>query len=90
MPFTKASKTLILAHGLDKNTVKTQCQIDSLVLVSEEQEKITGNLKKPWEIDVYTKKGTDVYLLNFKNSSNGFPAMTNELMKIIEKYRNKT
>lgn len=80
-------ENLILAHGLDRNTVKKQCQIDTLDLVSEEPEKITGNLKKSWDIDVYTKKGTQVYLLNFKNSSNGFPALNSELMKIIEKYR---
>ncbi len=69
-------------------TVIEQCKIESLVKVRKEPEIITGNLKKPWNIDPYTKKGTGVYLLNFKNSSNGFPAMTKHLMEIIKKYRN--
>lgn len=80
-------RNLILSHGLDKNTVKKQCKIDSLLLVTSESEEIGITLRKSWDIDVYTKKNTGVYLLNFKNSSNGFPAVNEDLRKIIEKYQ---
>ena len=46
-------------------------------------------LKKPWVVDIFTKDNTDIYLLNFKNSSNGFPSISHELKDIIEKYAAK-
>lgn len=86
-------KNLILAHGLDSDTVNNYSLLGSLTAVNEVPEKIESQRKdkegKPWTIDVYSKPNSGIYLLNFKNSSNGFPSITIELMKIIEKYRNK-
>ena len=80
-------KNIIITHGLDKKTVEDN-KI-SLTFFDKEEIKndIHGNpLKKCWKVDVFTKEDSNVKLLNFKNSSNGFPAMTKDLEKIIKKY----
>jgi len=75
---------LILTHGLDKKIVENN--INTLECFAKEEIN-NDSLKKPWTIDVFTKAGSNVYLLNFKNSSNGFPVISTELKKIIVKYR---
>lgn len=83
-------KNLIITHGIDKNNVKNNITTLKWIETESIKHDIHGApLKKPWVVDVFTKDNTDVYLLNFKNSSNGFPSISQELKYIIEKYASK-
>lgn len=81
-------KNIIISHGLELERIE-KCKLVSLIPVKRELIKYNAvgtKLNKPWTIDVYEKVGTKVRILNFKNSSNGFPALTEELRIIIENY----
>ena len=83
-------KNLIITHGLDKDTVENNIKTLKWIATESIKNDIHGTpLKKPWVVDVFTKVDTDIFLLNFKNSSNGFPSMSHELKNIIEKYAAK-
>jgi hypothetical protein len=83
-------KNLIITHGLDKSTVENNITTLNWVATESINNDVYGTpLKKSWVVDVFTKNNTDIYLLNFKNSSNGFPSISHELRDIIEKYAAK-
>ena len=80
-------KNIIISHGLDQKVVEnSNFSLKHIDTEEIQNDKNGKRLKKTWTIDIFSKNESNIYILNFKNSSNGFPVITNELNAIIEKY----
>lgn len=77
-------KNVILSHGLDEGFMGTS-MVGSDFTFSETVF-IGTNLQQQWTVDIFKAfiHEQTVYLINFKNSSNSFPAVNDELTQFFD------